>query len=134
MADPDRGLSVAEVAAMLKIGRSTVRQLFDDSYGAAGERVGPYRERRFHPAWVAAEADRRASRQPRSVATELSVAEVAERLDVGKNTVRRWFDRDQPASGRLIEGGRTGGTERACAEAWVAGLEVALARRESPPG
>jgi len=131
MGDPDRGLSVAAAAAALKIGRTTARRLFDDSRGTAGDRDGTTGQRRFAASWVLAE--RRASLPPRSVSAELSVAQVADRLGIGKNTVRRWFDRDQPASGQVVEGGRTGGTERRCAEAWVRGLEQALGRCDPPP-
>lgn len=132
MADPERGLSVAEAAAALKIGRTTARRLFDASQGAAGER-GATGERYFAAAWVAAEAVRRADRPAPSVSGELSVAEAAARLGISKNSVRRWFDRDQPGSGRVVEGGRTGGTERRCAAGWVQGVEQALRRPPAPP-
>jgi hypothetical protein len=126
-------LSVAAAAGALKISKTSARRLFDAARGAAGALDATTGERRFDPAWVAAEAERRAGRPTRIVATTLSVAEAAARLGVGKNTVRRWFDRDRPESGTVIQGGRTGGTERRCAEAWVRAVEQVLEARPTAP-
>ncbi len=124
--DHRRHVSVAEAATALGVSRSSVLRAFDAAGPAAGERDPVSGERLFNPAWVAAEVAARAARAPRSVSASLSVAEAARRLGVSKNTVRRWFDRDQPVSGQIIEGGRTGGTERRCATAWVDALQESL--------
>lgn len=134
MGDTTVGLSVAEAAAAMGVGKTTARTLFDVSAGAGGTVDPATGARRFDPSWVADQAARRIHRQSQSVPDALSVAEVAARIQVGKNTVRRWFDRDQPMSGVVVEGGRTGGTERRCDPGWVAAVEAGLRARLNPPG
>lgn len=132
MGDHRRHVSVADAAATLKISKRWMRQIFDASAGAAGERHPDTGERLIDVDWLQAQLAERASRPARSVPDSLSVSEVATRLGVAKNTVRRWFDRDQPDSGEEIEGGRTGGTERRCSAAWVERLERDLAATRTP--
>jgi len=132
MREPEGGLTAAQAAAAMGVGKTTARRLFDASAGAAGTLDPVTAARRFDPAWVQAQAARRAAKATRSLAGSLSVAEVAARLRVGKTTVRRWFDRDQPTSGHVIEGGRTEGTERRCNPAWVRALEESLGRPQPP--
>ncbi len=120
-----RTLTAAQAAAILGVGRTTARRLFDTSAGRAGTRDTATGERRFDPGWVA----ERAARSPRSVHTGISVADAARRLGVARTTVRAWFDRDRPNSGTFVEGGRTGGGERRCSPAWVESL---LREREDP--
>ncbi len=122
MGDHRRHMSVAEAATILKIAKSTVRRNFDAAGPTAGERDPDTGERLVAAAWVRDQLASRRERQTRTVPASLSVSEAAKRLGKGKNTVRRWFDRDQPRSGVAIEGGRTGGVERRCSAAWVEDL------------
>lgn len=133
MGDHRRYLTVAAAATALEISRRYARQIFDASGGAAGERDPDTGERLFDRAWIETRREDRRQRPTRSVPDSLSVDEAATRLQVSKNTVRRWFDRDQPASGERVEGGRTGSTERRCSKAWVERLAGDLdAARDTP--
>lgn len=49
----------------------------------------------------------------------LDVAEAAQMVGVSKPTLRRMFDNEQPASGLVIEDGRTGGKERRVDPGWA---------------
>lgn len=134
MGDPGHGLPVAKAAARMGVAKSTARGRFDASGGTAGTTDPETGRRLFDPAWVEAQVVRRAARSSLRVPGSLSVAEVSAALGVGKTTVRKWFDRDRPGSGAVVEGGRTGGTERRCSPAWVRGLEEALGRTKPPSG
>ncbi len=133
MADHRRYLSAAEAAAALGVGKSWVRDLFDAVGPAAGTRDPETGERQFDPAWVAAQAELRSARRTRTVAGTLSVAEAAAQLRVSPNTVRRWFDRDQPGSGTVIANGRTGTSERRCSTVWLDALRPTLRSTQAPP-
>ncbi len=124
MGDHRRHMSVAAAAAALAVTKQTVRRAFDATGAAAGERDEITGERLLDPAWVEAKAAAKKARPTRSVPRTMSVAEAAVRLRRSTNTIRRWFDRDQPEAGEPIEAGRTGSTERRCAEAWVERLEA----------
>ncbi len=134
MGDHRRFMTVADTAAALEISKRYTRQIFDESAGAAGERDPATGARLFDPAWVESRSEARRQRPARSVPDSLSVDEAATRLRVSKNTVRRWFDRDQPDSGERVEGGRTGSTERRCSKTWVEGLAGELDASRDTPG
>ncbi len=134
MGDHRRHMSVGDAAAALDLSKRYIRQIFDASGGAAGERDPDTGERLIDRAWVEARRETRRQRPTRSVPDSLSVDEAATRLQVSKNTVRRWFDRDQPASGERIEGGRTGSSERRCSTAWVERLAGELDAARDTPG
>lgn len=124
-------MSVAEAAAALGVPKGTVRRKFDAAGGAAGD-VDEHGHRRVLRSWVAGEqARRQAARVPDEIAAWPSVAEVSRILDRWPATVRRWFDEDQPRSGRVLVSGRTGETERRFNPAWVAARKAALDAEEA---
>lgn len=114
--EPGRGgrVTIRSIAAEHGISELTVRRWFDRDYPTSGERTAGGR-RRPAAAWAASLPTRRPG-------PGLSVLEAMEIIGVSKMTLHRWFDRDQPASGTVLDGrhgARTGAVERRCDPAWV---------------